>query len=141
MKKKSRKPKKTIPKKSSRKKKLLSAKTQKEFLAFVPLSYLPPSYMTDPTQKKVEVVKQRFVEAWIIRGWKLTATIAWRKFGVTRLADIIWHMRRRGFVINTTMLKGVDRFGTKVVYGEYKINKSRSKKAVNTYMKLHKAAA
>lgn len=113
---------------------------QKKFLSKVPRSYVPPPHMVNPAEetKHVRIVKAILVKNWIIRGWTLTSQQAWKNFGVTRLADIIWRMRKNGFTVVTKMIDGTDRFMNTVHYAKYKINKIRSKKAIQRYNKLKK---
>lgn len=111
--------------------------TQQMFLQQVPGHYRPPANMLHPMEKHVEVIKRRFIERWLLRGWMLTSQIAWRNFGHTRLADVIWKMRAAGFKITTTMVQGIDRFGNKVYYAEYRLIKKRSARAIKKYSEIY----
>ena len=110
---------------------------QQKFLQEVPGGYRPPATMVNPDQQHVQVIKRRFIERWLLRSWMITSQIAWRNFGHTRLADVVWKMRMAGFKITTTMVEGIDRFGNKVHYAEYRINKKRSARAIKRYNKAY----
>lgn len=110
---------------------------QKKFFQLVPSAFRPHQTMVNPDEKGARVIKQRFVHQWLIRGWMITSQIAWRNFGVTRLADIIYRMRGHQFKIITTMVEGIDRFGNKVHYAEYRINKKGSARAIKRYHKQY----
>ena len=43
-------------------------------------------------------------------------------FGATRLSDIIYKLRKRGYDISTVDMSFVDRFGNKSIYGRYVLN-------------------
>lgn len=99
-----------------------------------------PSYMVNPADapRQVKVVKASFILQWLLRGWALTSQQAWRNFGHTRLADAVFQLKKRDFIIITTMMQGIDRFGNKTNYGSYRLIKSRSKKAIQRYKKMNK---
>ena len=52
----------------------------------------------------------------------ITSLEAIEKYGATRLSDIIFKLRKRGYNIDTIDLPFVDRFGTKSHYGKYVLN-------------------
>ena len=41
----------------------------------------------------------------------ITSGEAWSKFGITRLADVIWKLRRDGYKVNSEMVKVKTRRG------------------------------
>ena len=45
--------------------------------------------------------------------------VAHDKFGVNRLSSIIFNLRKKGFVIETVMCEGKNRYGGHVRYGKY----------------------
>lgn len=49
----------------------------------------------------------------------ITSLEAIEKYGCTRLADVIYRLRKRGMQIETHDIPFTDRFGTKSVYGKY----------------------
>lgn len=52
----------------------------------------------------------------------ITSLEAIEKYGATRLADIIYKLRKRGYDIDTVDIPFTDRFGNKSVYGKYVLN-------------------
>lgn len=53
----------------------------------------------------------------------ITSLEAIELYGATRLSDIIYRLRNRGFKIDTVDLPFTDRYGTKSTYGKYVLNK------------------
>lgn len=53
----------------------------------------------------------------------ITSLEAIELYGATRLGDIIYRLRKKGFDIDTIELPFVDRYGTKSAYGKYVLNK------------------
>lgn len=49
----------------------------------------------------------------------ITSLEAIEKYKATRLSDIIYRLRNKGYRINTIDLPFVDMYGTKSVYGKY----------------------
>lgn len=49
----------------------------------------------------------------------ITAKIAYDRFGVERLASIIFNLRQRGYVIDSVMVTGTTRYDERVVYARY----------------------
>lgn len=65
---------------------------------------------TDKTEKVLEHLKEHNT---------ITSIEAIDNYGATRLSDIIFRLRRRGYDIETVMLPFVDRYGNKSKYGKY----------------------
>lgn len=53
----------------------------------------------------------------------ITSLEAIELYGATRLSDIIYRLRKRGYNITTLDLPFTDRFGAKSNYGKYILNK------------------
>ena len=51
----------------------------------------------------------------------ITDMVARDKYGITRLADVIWKLRRRGFTIDCDLMKKPNRWGRPVTYGVYRL--------------------
>lgn len=49
----------------------------------------------------------------------ITAKIAYDKFGVERLAGIIFNLRKRGYTIDTVEVTGLTRYGAVTQYARY----------------------
>ena len=49
----------------------------------------------------------------------ITSFDAIRKFGATRLSAIIFNLRQDGYIINTIIEHGTNRFGKKIKYARY----------------------
>lgn len=49
----------------------------------------------------------------------ITSTEAFELFGATRLSSIIHKLRKRGYLINTVMCAGKNRYGTPLEYAKY----------------------
>jgi hypothetical protein len=49
----------------------------------------------------------------------ITSLEAIELYGATRLSDIIYRLRNRGYKISTIDIPFIDRFGTKSIYGKY----------------------
>ena len=52
----------------------------------------------------------------------ITSMEAIKKYKATRLSDIIYRLRNRGFKIDTIEIPFVDSYGTKSSYGKYVLN-------------------
>lgn len=52
----------------------------------------------------------------------ITSLEAIELYGATRLGDIIYRLRKRGYNIDTLDLPFVDRYGTKSHFGKYVLN-------------------
>lgn len=50
---------------------------------------------------------------------EITSMEAIENYGATRLSAIIFNLRKKGHDIDTVDVHGVDRYGNKVVYGRY----------------------
>lgn len=51
----------------------------------------------------------------------ITSNEAFVKYGITRLSDVIFKLRERGYVIDTIPQSSKNRFGKKVHYALYKL--------------------
>lgn len=52
----------------------------------------------------------------------ITSLDAFREFGITRLADVVYKLKNDGHDITTTMETSKNRYGKAVHYGRYSIN-------------------
>lgn len=57
----------------------------------------------------------------------ITSMEAWKLFGATRLSAIIFNLRRRGHVIDTTSEAGIDKYGHAVNYARYVYHEDRGR--------------
>ena len=55
----------------------------------------------------------------LMRFGKITSIEAFKMYGITRLADVIYKLRKRGEEIKTEMVYGRDRYGDPTQYGVY----------------------
>ena len=53
----------------------------------------------------------------------ITSNIAIEKFGATRLSDIIFRLRKDGYLIKTTDITTKNRYGNSCTYAEYSLMK------------------
>lgn len=51
----------------------------------------------------------------------ITSNEAFVKYGITRLSDVIFKLRKKGYVIDTVPQCNKNRFGKKVHYALYKL--------------------
>lgn len=49
----------------------------------------------------------------------ITSQEAFKKYGVTRLSDVVYKLKRRGFVIEPETIKSTNRYGKKVHFARY----------------------
>lgn len=63
------------------------------------------------------------VLAYMQSGNRITSMKAIEKFGATRLSDIIFKLRKRGYNITTHTIIGKNRYGGTVKYAEYELIK------------------
>lgn len=49
----------------------------------------------------------------------INSQLAFKDFGITRLADRVYTLRKKGYEITTIMTTGINRHGDKVRYAEY----------------------
>lgn len=49
----------------------------------------------------------------------ITAKIAYDRFGVERLASIIFNLRQRGYQIDSVMILGTNRYDERTAYARY----------------------
>lgn len=52
----------------------------------------------------------------------ITSNIAFKKYGITRLSDIVFKLRGKGYVIDTITQSSKNRFGKKVHYALYRLH-------------------
>jgi hypothetical protein len=71
--------------------------------------------MDQPKNQKEEILKH------LMEFGKITSLEAIKDYGVTRLADKVYQLRKEGFTINTEMKKFTNRYGNTSSYGIYKI--------------------
>lgn len=57
------------------------------------------------------------------RFGKITSAQAWERYGVTRLADIVYKLRRDGMIITTEETKAKNRFGRSVQFATYRLKR------------------
>lgn len=58
----------------------------------------------------------------------ITTFEAFQKFGATRLADIIYRLKKHGYEIASTEKEHTDRYGNKIRYVEYRLIKGKEGK-------------
>ena len=61
------------------------------------------------------------VRDYLVSGHTLTSNEAREKWGVTRLADLIFKLRRAGYIIQNTQRATITKLGGKAWYVEYKL--------------------
>lgn len=71
----------------------------------------------DKTTQRSEVLK------YMLDGNRITSMQAIEKFGATRLSDIIFKLRKRGYNIITHDRVGKNRYGGTCKYAEYELIK------------------
>lgn len=54
----------------------------------------------------------------------LTSLDAIKEYGITRLSDKIYILRKEGLIIKTLRRDAINRFGNPVSYGVYQLNKT-----------------
>lgn len=69
--------------------------------------------------KEKKTNKTKKVLEHLQKNGTITSLEAIDLYGATRLSDIIYRLRRRGFKIDTIDIPFVDRYGTKSAYGKY----------------------
>ena len=55
------------------------------------------------------------------RGWSITSHEAWEKYGCSRLADVIFKLRKEGYRIDSEMTEGKTRLGAETHYATYRL--------------------
>lgn len=73
-----------------------------------------------PTNQKEEILKH------LLDFGTITSIEAIEMYGVTRLSDKIYLLRKEGYSILTNSRKFTNRYGNVSTYGVYKINKSKT---------------
>jgi len=63
---------------------------------------------------KIELVKEHLVTHGFISTWD-----AIKLYGATRLSDIVYCLKKRGYLIETQLTNGKDRFGNSSNYATY----------------------
>lgn len=67
------------------------------------------------------VNKTRLIEEHLKSAGSITPSTAWRSYGVMRLADVIYRLKKRGMEIDTETEVANDKFGNKVRYARYRL--------------------
>ena len=74
----------------------------------------------------IEICKRRGHKSKVLDYMKengsITSYEAFKEFGITRLAAIIFRLREKGYSIATLMVDGYNRDGNPVRYGKYILN-------------------
>lgn len=70
------------------------------------------------TSQRIEVAR------YLKKNKSITSMEAFEKFGATRLSAIIFDLRKQGYVIDTVMTEGKNRYGGTVRYGKYVLKNS-----------------
>lgn len=68
---------------------------------------------------KKRVSKRAIVREYFLEHKTITSKQAWDMFGESRLSDLILHMRREGYKIETHMIHPTDRWGGTCNCAEY----------------------
>lgn len=55
------------------------------------------------------------------RGWSITSLEAWEKYGCSRLADVIFKLRKEGYRIDSEMTNGRTKLGAETQYATYRL--------------------
>lgn len=55
------------------------------------------------------------------RGWSITSLEAWEKYGCSRLADVIFKLRKEGYRIDSEMTEGRTKMGASTRYATYRL--------------------
>ena len=61
------------------------------------------------------------------RGWSITSLEAWDKYGISRLSDIVYKLRKEGYNIETEMVEGRTKMGADAIYGTYRLIKEQQR--------------
>ena len=69
--------------------------------------------MKNKTTQRSEVLR------YLRENGSITSTEAFKLFGATRLAAIIFDLRKLGYKIETFLVEGTTRYGTAVQYAKY----------------------
>lgn len=59
------------------------------------------------------------------RGFSITSLEAWEKYGCSRLADIIYKLRKEGYHIDAEMVKAKTKLGHDTTYATYMMRKEQ----------------
>lgn len=68
--------------------------------------------------------KTKLILEWLQKGRWISSQVAFVQFGTTRLSSVIFKLKKKGYPIKTQMVEGVDRFGNKVRYANYYLDKN-----------------
>lgn len=71
--------------------------------------------------KRPEADQTRMVLYHLFFFGPISDNMARDKYGINRLADVIWKLRRRGFNIDCDMMQKPNRWGRPVRYGVYRL--------------------
>ena len=66
--------------------------------------------------------KTQDIKEFLLRGHTLTSADAFRMFGCTRLADVVYRLRKKGLNIVGKMVTGKDMYGNRCDYCCYYID-------------------
>ena len=69
--------------------------------------------------KKEKITKLQKVLEHLQQNGTITSIEAIELYGATRLSDIIFNLRKRGYNIETKMIETIDRYGNPCHYGKY----------------------
>ena len=69
--------------------------------------------------KKEKITKLQKVLEHLQQNGTITSIEAIELYGATRLSDIIFNLRKRGYNIETKMIETIDRYGNPCYYGKY----------------------
>lgn len=65
------------------------------------------------------MTKTQAVLNWLMSNASICDSEAAKSFGVMRLGSIIYNLRRKGYIIETVMDEGRDRFGNRSKFARY----------------------
>lgn len=69
--------------------------------------------------KKEKTTKLQKVLEHLQKNNTITSMEAIDLYGATRLSDIIFNLRKKGYIIETKMIDTIDRYGNSCHYGKY----------------------
>ena len=69
--------------------------------------------------KKEKTTKLQKVLEHLQKNNTITSMEAIDLYGATRLSDIIFNLRKKGYIIETKMIDTIDRYGNPCHYGKY----------------------
>ena len=69
--------------------------------------------------------KTQDIKGFLLRGHTLTSAEAFRMFGSTRLADVVFRLRKQGLNIVSKNITGKDRYGNRCDFCAYYIDTTK----------------